>query len=143
MLDLYTLIYNQIMPIIVTHNYGFYSPAQVYDDATCATYVDHYPEDQKKVYPYAEIKFPNSLPNNSFSDNNLLEVDIWDDKATDIREIEGITDAIHKALNRLQYNDAVMNVSINRNTPHRLSLPDPIIHIQRRQLRYIVTAYYK
>lgn len=132
MLDLFTLINSKIEPI-------------------CTCFVDHYPEDQMddagnvmpKDYPYVEIRFPNILPNNSFSDNNLLEVDIWDDKATDIREIEGITDAVHKALNRLQYNDAVMNVSINRNTPYLLNLPDPIIHIQRRQLRYIVTVYYK
>ena len=112
-------------------------------DPICPSFADHFPEDAEKVYPYAEIKFPNALPNNSFSDNNLLEVDIWDDKGTDIREIEGIADAIHTALNRLQYNDAIMNVSINRNTPHRLNLPDPIVHIQRRQLRYIVTVYNK
>ena len=124
MLNIYTLLSSLIDPI-------------------CPCFVDHFPEDETKVFPYVEIKFPNVLPNNSFSDKSLLEVDVWDDKATDIREIEGITDAIHKALNRLQYNNAVMNVSINRNTPHRLNLPDPIIHIQRRQLRYIVTAYYK
>jgi len=124
MLNIYTLLAGIIEPI-------------------CPCYVDHFNEDAVKVFPYVEIKLPNILPNNSFSDNNLLEVDIWDDKGTDIREIEGITDAIHTALNRLQYNDAVMNVSINRNTPYRLVLPDPIIHIQRRQLRYIVTAYYK
>jgi len=112
-------------------------------DPICPSFADHYPEDQKKVYPYVEIKFPTSVPNNVFSDNNLLEIDIWDDKGTDIREIEGMANALHAALNRLQYNDLVMNVSINRNTPHRLSLPDPIIHIQRRQLRYVVTTYYK
>jgi hypothetical protein len=109
----------------------------------CTAFADHYPEDDKKVFPYVEIKFPNALSNNSFSDNSLLEIDIWDDKGTDITEIETITDAIHKALNRLQYNDAVMNVSINRNTPYRLALPDPIIHIQRRELRYVVTVYKK
>lgn len=124
MLDLYTLIYSIINPI-------------------CPCFADHYPEDDKKVFPYAEIKFPSALPNNTFSDNNLLEVDIWDDKGADIREIETITDNIHKALNRTQYNDMAMNVSINRNTPHRLALPDPIIHIQRRELRYVATVYYK
>jgi hypothetical protein len=124
MLNIYTLLAGIIEPI-------------------CPCYVDHFNEDEVKVFPYVEIKLPNTLPNNSFSDNSLLEIDIWDDKATDIREIEGITDAIHKALNRLQYNDIAMNVSINRNTPYRLVLPDPIIHIQRRQLRYIITAYYK
>lgn len=125
MLELYKILSNIIEPI-------------------CTCYVDHYPTDQdgaSKVYPYVEINFPNSLPNNSFSDNNLLEIDIWDNKDTDIREIEVITDAIHKELNRFHYIDATMQVSINRNNPYRLSLPDPIINIQRRQLRYIVTAY--
>lgn len=112
-------------------------------DPICMCFVDHWPEGEEKVYPYVEIRFPNALPNNSFSDNNLLEVDIWDNKGTDIREIEAITDSVHKALNRLKHNDMVMNVSINRNTPHRLSLPDPTIHIQRRQLRYVATVYYK
>lgn len=127
MVEIYGLLSNIINPI-------------------CTCYVDHYPEDEQnnvKVYPYVEIKFPNIFPNNTFSDNNLLEIDIWDNKSTDINEIEAITDAIHKALNRLQHNDSVMNVSINKNIPYRLPLPDQIIHIQRRQLRYIVTVYYK
>ena len=124
MLELYTLIYNIINPI-------------------CTAFAGHYPEEDKKAYPYAEIKFPNALPNNTFSDNSLLEIDVWDDKGTDITEIEGITDAIHAALNRLQHNDAAMNVSINRNTPYRLVLPDPVLHIQRRELRYVVTVYNK
>lgn len=124
MLNLYTLLKSIINPI-------------------CPCSIDHFLETETKVYPYVEIKFPNTLPNNSFSDKNLLEIDIWDDKSTDIREIEGIADAINLALNRLQYNDLVMNVSINRNTPYRLNLPDPIIHIQRRQLRYVVVVYRK
>lgn len=124
MLEVYTLLSGIIEPI-------------------CTCFVGHYPTEKKKVYPYVEINFPNAIPNNSFSDNNLLEVNIWDDKDTDIREIEGITDNIHKALNRLQYNDLKMNVSINRNNPHRVELPDPIINIQRRKLRYLVKVYYK
>jgi len=112
-------------------------------ESICPCFVDHYPEDEEKVYPYAEIRFPNVLPNNSFSDNNLLEIDIWSDKGTDINGIEGIADSVNLALNRLQYNDASMYVSINKNKPYRLSLPDPIVHIQRRQLRYVCTVYYK
>jgi len=107
----------------------------------CECYVIRFPTTETKVYPFVEIKFPTTIPNNSFSDNNLLEVDIWNNKDTDIRDIEGITDLIHKALNRLHYIDAVMQVSINRNTPHRLELPDPILNIQRRQLRYSCTVY--
>lgn len=128
MLEVYTLLSSIIEPI-------------------CSCYVGHYPTDQNgetvKSYPYVEIKFPNVLPNNIFSDNNLLEVDIWDNKDTDINEIETITDAIHKALNRYHYIDTVMQVSINRNNPYRLLLPDPILNIQRRQLRYSVKVYYK
>jgi len=124
MTDLYTLINSKIENI-------------------CNTFVGHYPEDGKKVYPYTEIKIPNIVPNNSFSDNVLVEIDIWDNKGTDIREIEGLVDAINLALNRLQYNDLVMNASINKNTPYRLSLPDPEPHIQRRQLRYVMKVYYK
>jgi len=124
MIDLYTLINSKIEPI-------------------CNCFVDHYPEDEKRVYPYVEFRFTNILPNNSYSDNNQLEINILDDKATDIREIENITDAIHLVLNRLQYNDSKLQVSINRDTPYRLSLPDPITHIQRRKLRYVVTVYEK
>jgi len=110
-------------------------------DPICPCFVIHYPTKIKKVYPYVEIRFPTSIPNNSFSDNNLLEVDIWDNKDTDIRGIESITDLIHDELNSLHYIDSVMQVSINRNNPHKLGLPDPQIEIQRRQLRYIVKVY--
>lgn len=124
MLNLYTLLSGIIEPI-------------------CPCFVGHYPTTEEKVYPYCEIKFPNTLPNNSFSENNLLDVDIWNNKDTDIRDIEGITDAIHLALNRLHYIDDVMQVSINRNTPYRLELADEMIGIQRRELRYTVKVYYK
>ena len=122
MLKLYKLLSNIIEPI-------------------CTCYVDHYPTDETKVYPFVEIKTPNTIPNNSFSDNNLLQIDIWDNKDTNINEIETITDLIHLALNRLHYIDANMQVSINRDKPYRLELPDPIIGIQRRELRYVVTIY--
>ncbi len=130
MMDLYTLLYNLINPL-------------------CDCYVDHYPTEQldeksnqvPKVYPFCEIIFPNILLNNSFSDNNLLEVNVWDNKDTDINEVELITDNIHKTLNRYHYIDETMQVSINRETPYRLDLPDEVIGIQRRKLRYKVTVY--
>ncbi len=112
-------------------------------DPICSCFVDHYPETEEKVYPYAEIKFPNIVPNNSFSDNNLLSVSIWNDKGSDIQEIETITDAVHKALDRLRHNDTAIQITVNRNTPFRLSLDDPEMHIQRRELRYVVKVYYK
>ena len=122
MLELYGLLSNIIEPI-------------------CPCFVGHYPTEEEKVYPYVEIKFPTAVPNNSFSDNNLLEVDIWDNKDTDIRDIEAITDNIHKALNKYHYINDHMQFSVNRNNPHRVGLPDPQINIQRRQLRYLVTVY--
>jgi len=128
MLELYALINSKIEPI-------------------CSCYVDHYPEKEKKVYPYTEIRFPSVLPNDfcdgDLSDLNLLEIDIWDDKGTDITGIEQITNAVHKELKRFRFGDEALYVSISANTPSRLSPPDPEIHIQRRQLRYIVTVYYK
>jgi len=107
----------------------------------CTCFVGHYPTEEKKVYPYVEIKFPTSVPNNSFSDNNLLQVDIWDDKDTDIRDIEGITDLIYKQLNKLHHTDNVMQLSIYRDRPYRLEIIDEMIGIQRRQLRYVCKVY--
>lgn len=130
MLDIYLIINSQIESIVTT-------------------FVGHYPtledeqEGQTKVYPYAEIKFPSVLINNSFSDNNLLQIDIWDNSGTDIRKIEGITNAIHKTLNKFHYNDENLDITIMRNNPYRLELPDTNINIIRRQLRYIVRVYYK
>lgn len=128
MVDVYGYLFNLIDPI-------------------CSCWVGHYPTNQdgedNKVYPYVEIKFPNILPNNTFSDNNLLEVDIWDDKDTDINEIEAITDSVHNKLNFFNVNTDTFQMSITRNTPYRLELPDPTPNIQRRQLRYLVKVYYK
>lgn len=126
MVELYGILYELINPI-------------------CPCYVDHYPTDQEgittKVYPYCEITFPNIVANNSFSDNNLFQIDIWDNKDTDIREIENITDSIHKVLNRYHFINNHMQFSINRNDPYRLSLADVDLTIQRRELRYLITIY--
>ncbi|MBU3098384.1 MULTISPECIES: hypothetical protein [Clostridium] len=122
MLELYEILSNIIEPI-------------------CPCFVDHYPTTLDKVYPYVEISFPNVTPNNSFSDNNLLEVSIWHNLDTDIMAIETITDTIHKLLNKTHYLTSNMHVSINRETPHRIVLNDEMIGIQRRKLRYKVTIY--
>jgi len=124
MLDVYTLLNNIIEPI-------------------CPCFTGHYPTTETKVYPFVEVKFPNITPGNSYSDINLLQVDIWDNKDTNIIEIETKTDLIHKALNKLRYNDSKMQLTINRDFPYRLELLDPEINIQRRQLRYTVKIYYK
>jgi len=130
MMDLYTLLYNMINPIV-------------------NTFVGHYPTEQlddngnqvPKIYPFAEINFPSITGNNSFSDNNLLEVDIWNNLDTDIRIIEDLTDQIHLVLNRFHYIDDKMQFSINKEIPYRLVLPDEVIGIQRRKLRYKLTVY--
>ncbi|MBU3176091.1 hypothetical protein KPL47_06880 [Clostridium estertheticum] len=110
-------------------------------ETICPCFVDHYPTTLDKVYPYVEISFPNVTPNNSFSDNNLLEVSIWHNLDTDIRAIETITDTIHKLLNKTHYLTSNMHVSINREIPYRVVLNDEMIGIQRRKLRYKVTIY--
>jgi hypothetical protein len=129
MLDVYTLIYNTLNPI-------------------CNTYADHYPttleqEDGHKKYPYIEFSFPYAMPNNTFSDNNLLYVDIWDNKSGNIVGIETITDNAEKALNRLQLNNDKMQICIYKNNPCRFPVPDTDINIQRRELRFIVKTYLK
>lgn len=127
MLDIYTIINSQIENIV-------------------NSFVGDYPtldNEQNKVYPYATINFSSVLVNNSFSDKNLLEIDIWDNLGTDIRNVEIITDAIHNVLNKFHYNDSNLDILITRNNPFRLKLPDANINIIRRQLRYIVRVYYK
>ncbi len=130
MLDLYVLLSSILEPIV-------------------PTWVGHYPTLQQdingltipKVYPFAEIKFPNILPNNRYSDNNLLTIDIWNNLDTDITEIEGICDEIHEALNYMHEITPTIAVSITRDRPYKLEIPDPDINIQRRQLRYVVNIY--
>lgn len=124
MLDLYKLINSQIEEVISN------------------SFADHYPEEKKKVYPYVEFRFPSVLPN-GFGELNLLEVDIWNDKANDITQIETIVDNIDKQLNKFQLNNEIMQVCIFRNNPYRFKINDTDIHIQRRQLRYIVKLYKK
>jgi hypothetical protein len=130
MLDVYTLLSSIIEPI-------------------CPCWVGHYPTLQldnngltiPKIYPYCEIKFPNILPNNTYSDNNLLTIDVWDNKDTDVTEIEGICDSIHGALNYMHQINETIAVSIIRDRPWKIEIPDPDINIQRRQLKYVVNVY--
>ena len=124
MLDLYSLIYNTLNPI-------------------CKTYADHYPTTLPKVYPYIEFSFQYAMPNNTYSDNNLLYVDIWDNKSGSIVGIETITDNVEKALNRLQVNNDKLQVCISKNNPFRFPVPDTDVNIQRRELRFICKVYEK
>lgn len=124
MLDLYSQINNVLNPI-------------------CITYADHYPATLTKVYPYIEFSFQYAMPNNTYSDNNLLYVDIWDNKSGSVVEIETLADKVEKALNRLQINNDKMQICIYKNNPFRFPVPDTDINIQRRELRFIVKTYYK
>ena len=127
MLDLYDEMFSLINPIVTS-------------------YSDHYPtdkeaEDGHKIYPYAEFSFPNTMPNNEWSNNFLLSVDVWDNKSGIVKEIETLTDSIYQALNKKLINYGSKFIQINRNSPCILSLPDPELNIQRRQLRFILKVY--
>ena len=125
MIELYSLLYNLIQPIV-------------------ETYVGHYPtlqDGEVKVYPYAEIRFTTSTLNNSFSDNDLLSINIYDNQDTDINRIETIADSIYKILNEFKYVNSDMQMLIYRNNPHYLILNDEMAGIARRELRYICRVY--
>lgn len=124
MLELYKVIEEELKPIVTA-------------------YAEHYPTTLEKVYPYVEYTLPYSNPNNTYSDNHLLYVDIWDNKSGSVVEIENITDKIEKALNRLQINNETMQVCIYKNNPCRFPVPDTEINIQRRELRFICRVYEK
>lgn len=112
-------------------------------DSIVTAYADHYPTNKKKIYPYAEYSFPYSTPNNTYSDNISLYIDIWDNKSGSVVEIENITDKIEKALNRLQINNDKLQLCIYKNNPCRFPLSDTDINIQRRELRFICKIYEK
>ena len=124
MMPLYDLILSLINPI-------------------CPSFADHYPTTQTKVYPYVEISFPYVNPNNTYSDNVLLFVDIWDNQSGSVEEIETIAENIDKALNRLKYNDDKIQLSIYKNNPFRYPITDVNVDLQRRQLRFVLKTYYK
>lgn len=123
-----------------TEIYGFLNK-QI--NPICPAYNDHYPEKDKKVFPYVEIKLPNINQANEYADNNQFELDVWDDKGVNINEIEGIADSINKKINKAIYNDDHKLIIVNKNNPYRLTIPDQEIGIQRRQLRYVLKVYDK
>ena len=105
------------------------------------TYEISYPNKKDKEYPYCEFKFANILPNNEISNKNILQIDVWDNRGNDIEKIETITANIYDALVNKSIKTDGMFLKINRNSPCVLTLPDPEIDIQRRELRFIVTVY--
>lgn len=126
MLNLYDVIYKLVNPIV---------------DA----YAEHYPSTKEKVYPYAEITFPTAAPNNEYSDLNLLQIDIWDNKSGQVEEIETITDNLVKTILQGKSNQIIktndMLIQIYKNNPFRSRLEDSDINIQRRELRFLVKLY--
>ena len=113
---------------------------------TC--YANEYPpeklkEDGKKLYPHTIFSFQNAAPNNEYSDRFLLQIDLWNNKGGDASEIETLTDAVFHALNKKKIMTDSLFFEIYRDTIFRLSLPDPDVNIQRRQLKFIAKIYEK
>jgi len=125
MLDIYKLITTQLKVLNIP------------------SYADLYPKAlaDSKVYPYIIYNFPNTITAN-FADLNLMEIDIWDNK-TSMVEIETISTSIDDIFKSLLYNNTEIFVKTYRNVPYRLKLDEEDTGIQRRQLRYVVKAYYK
>lgn len=126
MLNLYDYILEQIQPI-------------------CTCYSDDYPVDKeaaegRKQYPYIVLSMNSSIPNNEYSNNNLIYVDIWSNQHG-IEEVETLTDQIYKQLNSLKIMKDDMFIQISRYNPCRLNLRDPDINLKRRQLRFLVKTY--
>lgn len=113
-----------------------------------ACYANEYPPEKLKEegtveYPHAIFSFPNAVPNNEYSNKYLLQIDIWDNKGGDASEIETLTDAVFYALNKKKIMAGSLFIQIYRDTIFRLSLPDPDVNIQRRQLKFIAKIYDK
>ena len=108
----------------------------------CPTYADTYPPQEEKQYPYCTITFPTISENNEYSDNNMLQIDIWNNESGNIINIEKIVDSIYKALYKQIINDKDKLLIINKATPWRLVFTDPDPLIQRRQLKFIVKSYF-
>jgi hypothetical protein len=111
----------------------------------CECYSDEYPQDKeaaegKKVYPYATILMYTGIPNNEYSNNNLIYIDIWSNQHG-ITEVETLTDDIYNKLNKLKIMKDDMYLQIFRNNPCRLNLNDSDVNIKRRQLRFLVKTY--
>lgn len=111
-------------------------------NSICDCYIGHAPMSKQEQYPYAEIKFPNIITNNETSNSYLLEIDIWDNKTNDPREIDNIAKQMFSVLeNQRIITDDNFLILINRNTPCVINLVDPEPSLQRKQLRFIVTVY--
>ena len=127
MLNMYDYLIEQIDPIV-----------------TC--YSDEYPQDKEsaengaKVYPYATVLMYSAIPNNEYSNNNLVYIDVWSNKRG-IEEVETLTDAIYNKLNKSTIMKDDMFIQISRYNPCRLNLNDPDINLKRRQLRFLVKTY--
>lgn len=126
MLNLYDYILEQIQPV-------------------CTCYSDNYPVDKEaeeghKVYPYAVLSMNSSIPNNEYSNNNLIYIDIWSNQHG-ITEVEILTDNIYKKINNLKIIKDDMFIQLIRNNPCRLNLNDPDINLKRRQLRFYAKVY--
>ncbi|WP_243124386.1 hypothetical protein [Clostridium sp. AWRP] len=87
--------------------------------------------------------FPNVSANNEYSDLNQLQIDIWNNKSGQVEEIETIADNLVKILDKKIIKTDSMLMQIFKDKPFRLKLPDPVINIQRRELKFLVKLYEK
>jgi hypothetical protein len=126
MLDLYKTILPIINPIL-----------------TC--YSDNYPVDKEaqdghKIYPYCTIRFPNTIPNNEYSNNISLVIDVWSN-VNGVQEVEIYADSIYNALNNQKIMTENMFIQIYRDNPCRTRMDDEDINIKRRQIRFYLKVY--
>lgn len=91
-------------------------------------------------FPYLVFNLKN-VDNSDARDDNILEIDIWNNKPQDTMEIETIGDSIEAVFNNAKHTNSNFQASFYKLT--RIPVTDPDKNIRRRQLRYQVKVYYK
>lgn len=91
------------------------------------------------TFPYVVYNIPNNeRRNESNGENNILEIDLWDN-INDSTRLENLTDLVEKSF--LNYGYKSSSLSINFVKDARLSIPDEDENIIRRRLRYQIISY--
>jgi hypothetical protein len=110
----------------------------ILSDLGIEVYNEYIPQD--KPFPYIKFSCPSIGEGESYRQNILLYVDIWD-KNTDIINIENLSNEVDLRLNRVKSITDTMQISIYRDNLWKLSIPDEDLEIRRRRLVYIVKIY--
>lgn len=93
------------------------------------------------LFPYIVFNLKN-LDNSDSRDDNVLEIDIWDNKPLDTTELETLADSIEAYFKENKYHtNNFLQASFYKIS--RQPIPDPDENIRRRQLRYQVKVYFK